>query len=65
MDLSALVGDILHTETNLRHSELETIVRHRIGRKDECLEIQLLVAKDLPQRLPVVLLFLLAVVGDL
>lgn len=52
-------------EAYLRHCEFESVIRHRVRCEDQCLKVQLLVAEDLPESLPVVLLILLTVVGGL
>lgn len=53
------------TESYLRHGEFQTVVGDRVGGKDQGLEVKLLVAEDLPERLPVVLLVLFAFMADL
>ena len=52
-------------ETYLGHGELQAIIRDRVGSEHQRLEIQLLVTKNLPERLPVMLLILLTIVGSL
>jgi len=51
--------------TYLRHGELQTVVGDRVGREDQGLQVELLVAEDLPKRFPVVFLILLALVAEL
>jgi hypothetical protein len=58
-------GDYAHRHTYLRHGELETVIWNRVRRKDQCLEIQLLIAQNLPKSLPMMLLILLAIMSSL
>jgi len=63
--VSSSEGTRCVVETYLGHGELQAIIRDRVGSEHQRLEIQLLVTKNLPERLPVMLLILLTIVGSL